>query len=103
MLNETDLPVYPDGWPQWAERMSQVVPEGIDAFFVGDRDYDDTLKRYFPESAIQLFDPTRSRYPISASAIPMPARGAGSTARRNIFWVKYAERDDSVFMIPRGL
>ena len=33
VLDETDLPVYPDGWPQWAERMRQVVPEPIDAFF----------------------------------------------------------------------
>jgi HTH-type transcriptional repressor of NAD biosynthesis genes len=69
VLDETDLPVYPDGWPQWAERMRQVVPETIDAFFVGDRDYHDTLHASFPESRIELFDPTRTRYPISATEI----------------------------------
>ena len=69
VLDESDIPEYPDGWPQWAERMREVVPEGIDAFFVGDQDYDATLKAYFPGSAIQLFDPTRSRYPISATDI----------------------------------
>lgn len=69
VLDETDIPVYPDGWVAWSERMRQVVPEHIDAFFVGDREYDQPLQRYFPESAIELFDPSRSRYPISATEI----------------------------------
>lgn len=69
VLDETDIPVYPDGWVAWSERMRQVVPEHIDAFFVGDQEYDQPLQRYFPESAIELFDPSRSRYPISATEI----------------------------------
>lgn len=69
VLDETDLPVYPDGWPMWSRRMREVVPERINAFFVGDRDYDAPLKQYFPESTIELFDPTRTRYPISATEI----------------------------------
>lgn len=69
VLDETDIPVYPDGWVAWSERMRQVVPEHINAFFVGDREYDQPLQRYFPESAIELFDPSRSRYPISATEI----------------------------------
>lgn len=69
VLDETDLPVYPDGWPQWAARMREVVPESIDAFFVGDRDYEKTLQSYFPESRIEMFDPARTRYPISATEI----------------------------------
>lgn len=69
VLDETDIPVYPDGWEEWAARMRQVVPEKIDAFFVGDREYEDTLQSYFPESQIEMFDPARSRYPISATEI----------------------------------
>lgn len=69
VLDETDIPLYPDGWEMWSERMREVVPEQIDAFFVGDGDYDQPLRRYFPESAIELFDPSRSRYPISATEI----------------------------------
>ena len=30
VLDETDIPLYPDGWPLWSERMKQVVPEKID-------------------------------------------------------------------------
>lgn len=69
VLDETDIPVYPDGWAQWAARMREVVPERIDAFFVGDTEYETTLRAYFPESEVVLFDPARSRYPISATEI----------------------------------
>lgn len=69
VLDETDIPVYPNGWKAWAQRMREVVPEHIDAFFVGDRDYEKTLQSYFPESVIELFDPKRTRYPISATEI----------------------------------
>ena len=69
VLDETDIPEYPDGWAQWAARMREVVPERIDAFFVGDTEYEVTLRDYFPESRVVLFDPARSRYPISATEI----------------------------------
>ena len=69
VLDETDIPLYPDGWEMWSERMREVVPEPIDAFLVGDSDYDQPLHKYFPESSIELFDPARSRYPISATEI----------------------------------
>ena len=69
VLDETDIPEYPDGWTQWAARMREVVPERIDAFFVGDTEYEATLRDYFPESQVEMFDPARSRYPISATEI----------------------------------
>ena len=49
--------------------MREVVGEPIDAFFVGDMEYGETLARYFPESKVELFDPARTRYPISATDI----------------------------------
>ena len=69
VLDETDIAVYPDGWPAWAARMREVVPEHIDAFFMGDADDEPTLRTFFPESHIVLFDPSRTRYPISATEI----------------------------------
>ena len=69
VLDETDIPPAPRGWPLWSQRMREVVPEPIDAFFVGDQDYDEALTTYFPESRVELFDPTRTRYPISATEI----------------------------------
>jgi len=69
VLDETDIPEYPNGWKEWSARMRMVVSEPIDAFFVGDMDYQQTLEEYFPESRVELFDPSRTRYPISASDI----------------------------------
>lgn len=69
VLDETDIPVYPDGWEAWSTRMREVVGEPIDAFFVGDLEYSETLATYFPESKMELFDPKRTRYPISATDI----------------------------------
>ena len=69
VLDETDIPVYPHGWESWSSRMREVVGEPIDAFFVGDLEYSDTLATFFPESKVVLFDPSRSRYPISATDI----------------------------------
>ena len=69
VLNETDIPEYPDGWEAWSLRMRGVVPEPIGAFFVGDMEYQEALEAYFPEVKVELFDPTHTRYPISATDI----------------------------------
>ncbi len=69
VLDETDIPVYPQGWKEWSQRMREVVGKPIDAFFVGDTEYSDTLAEYFPEAEVVLFDPKRTRYPISATDI----------------------------------
>ena len=69
VLDETDIPEYPDGWVLWSERMKQIVPETIDAFFMGERDDQATMETYFPQAKVELFDPARTRYPISATDI----------------------------------
>ena len=69
VLDETDVPEYPNGWREWSQRMRTVVPEPINAFFVGDLEVQETLAAYFPEAQIELFDPSRTRYPISATDI----------------------------------
>ena len=69
VLDETDIPEYPYGWKAWSQRMRDVVGEPIDAFFVGDTDYHQPLAEYFPEARIEMFDPARTRYPISATDI----------------------------------
>lgn len=69
VLDESDIPVYPEGWQEWSKRMRKVVGAPIDAFFVGDLSYSETLASYFPEAKVELFDPSRTRYPISATEI----------------------------------
>ena len=69
VLNENSIPRYPSGWSPWCREMRNVVPEKIDAFFAGDEKFRDMLQQYFPESAVEIFDPKRTRYPISATDI----------------------------------
>jgi HTH-type transcriptional regulator, transcriptional repressor of NAD biosynthesis genes len=69
VLNENFIPRYPSGWDEWCAEMRNVVPERIDAFFAGDVKFEEMLKRHFPESAVVIFDPKRTRYPISATDI----------------------------------
>ena len=69
VLDESDIPVYPEGWQEWSKRMREVVGAPINAFFVGDLSYSETLASYFPEAKVELFDPSRTRYPISATEI----------------------------------
>ena len=38
VLDETDIPAYPDGWPLWTQRMREVVPEKIGVPLQRDRD-----------------------------------------------------------------
>lgn len=69
VLNENFIPRYPSGWDEWCHEMRFVVPETIDAFFAGDVKFEEMLKRHFPQSAVEIFDPKRTRYPISATDI----------------------------------
>ncbi len=69
VLDETDIPAPPEGWPLWSERMKAVVAEHIDAFFMGDGEEQAILTQYFPDAVVELFDPARTRYPISATDI----------------------------------
>jgi HTH-type transcriptional regulator, transcriptional repressor of NAD biosynthesis genes len=69
VLNESGIPRYPSGWSLWCQEMRKVVPEKIDAFFAGDREFQAMLQQYFPEAVVEIFDPSRTRYPISATDI----------------------------------
>lgn len=69
VLNESSIPRYPSGWSPWCREMRKVVPEKIDAFFAGDMEFQAMLMLHFPEAAVEIFDPKRTRYPISATDI----------------------------------
>lgn len=68
-LDETDIPEYPLGWDQWAERLKDAVGEEINAFFCGEDEYKAKLRGYFPGAEIHLFDPDRTTFSISGTEI----------------------------------
>lgn len=69
ILDETNIPEYPNGWTQWTDLMRDLIPTQIDAFFCGEQVYKDNLPKYFPKAEVVLFDPSRTKYPISATEI----------------------------------
>lgn len=70
MLDETDIPVYPKGWEQWANRLKETVPEDIDVIFGGEVAYaDEGYTKYFPETKYHMYDVSRTAYPISGTEI----------------------------------
>lgn len=68
-LDETGIPEPPLGWDQWVERLQDVVGEEINTFFCGEVEYVGKLRKYFPNAKVNLFDPSRSKYHISATEI----------------------------------
>jgi HTH-type transcriptional repressor of NAD biosynthesis genes len=69
LLDETNLPVYPNGWKSWTNLLQETVGENIDLFFCGEMEYVDQLGIYFPNATVKLFDPERSYFNISATKI----------------------------------
>lgn len=69
MLDESDIPVYPNGWAEWSKLVHDAIPEKIDVIFSGETEYTDNFGVYFPEAKVDLFDYSRARYPISATEV----------------------------------
>lgn len=69
MLDETDIPEFPNGWEAWSNLLKEIVPEEFDVIFGGEPKYKDLHNTYFPGTAYEIFDYKRERYPISGTAI----------------------------------
>ena len=68
-LDESDIPEYPNGWSEWTRLLQKAVNEDINVFFCGEYEYVDNLKKYFPTAEVNLYDPERTSYNISATKI----------------------------------
>lgn len=69
LLDESNIPEYPNGWAEWSQMLKEIVPAKIDVLFGGEPDYKKVNNIWFPESDYVLFDFSRERYPISATMI----------------------------------
>jgi len=69
MLDESEVPLYPNGWNEWSSLLEKTVPEKFDVIFGGENDYIEGNQKYFPYAKYELFDYTRSIFPISATEI----------------------------------
>jgi HTH-type transcriptional repressor of NAD biosynthesis genes len=70
MLDESNIPLYPDGSEPWAAMVKELVtPEHIDVIFGGEEEYQDVYMQFFPGTEYDVFDYTRSRYPVSGTEV----------------------------------
>jgi len=69
LINEGDIPSWPNGWSQWANLVRKAVNEPIDIIFGGEVSYSEGSKINFPEAQYKLIDPDRNRWPISGTEI----------------------------------
>jgi HTH-type transcriptional repressor of NAD biosynthesis genes len=72
LLNENNMPVYPNGWDMWTQELQKVAGEKIDMFFCGKKDidvYGPKLKSYFPGVKVTAYDTDTCYFNISATEI----------------------------------
>ena len=67
-LDETGMPPYPHGIVPWAAALTELIG-AVDVIFGGEREYEEVYMPHFPGTKYEVFDYTRSRYPISGTEI----------------------------------
>ena len=70
MLNEDNIPMYPNGWEEWSKTLKNLIPHNIDVIFGGEEQYaDEGYTKYFPQTKYEVYDTNRTEYPICATDI----------------------------------
>lgn len=73
MLNEDNIPRYPNGWEPWLEKLKEIVDKATTnkyaeiTVYTGEKEYDDKFHELLPEWKTELED--RKVIPISATMI----------------------------------
>lgn len=68
-LDETGIPVFPNGWEQWSELLKSLLPEYFDVIYGNEESYRDGHAKYFPNVDYITIDPDRKEVPISGTEI----------------------------------
>jgi len=69
MMREDGIPDYPNGWNEWLNLLKETVPDKIDVVFGGEKEYKKKFKEMEPSIEFKIYDPGRTKYPISATEI----------------------------------
>jgi len=68
ILDETDMPAYPDGSVMWCAALQKLIPN-IDIIYGGEKEYANTYMKHMPDIEYGLFEYRRGRYPCSGTEI----------------------------------
>lgn len=66
LVDESDIPSFPLGWPQWANRVIKTIGHSPDFIFSSEKEHI-VSEQYFPNSKHMLIDSNRINVPISAT------------------------------------
>ncbi len=69
LLDESNIPPFPDGWEQYASLLCNAIEEPFEVIFGGEESYREGHCRYFPDVEYQVLDPQRTQWPISGTEI----------------------------------
>lgn len=69
LIDNPDLPTFPDGWKEYAAELRSAIDAKFDVIFGGEPSYTEGHKSAFPGVEYELVDPTRSQVGISGTAI----------------------------------
>ena len=68
LVDESNLPSFPDGWGEWAELVKRACP-GMNVIFGGEPSYQEGHNKHFPGVDYVIIDPSRSQWDISATRV----------------------------------
>lgn len=68
-LDESNIPVFPNGWAEWAELLRSTVPVPFDAIYGNEESYRKNHEKFFPGVEYITFDVNRKEFLISATEI----------------------------------
>lgn len=68
-LDEGNIPVFPDGWKEWADLLTKSVPEKFDIIYGNEESYRENHNKYFPNVEYVTFDCDRTAFNISGTEI----------------------------------
>ena len=68
-VDETGIPAYPDGWPQWAALVKEKIGTSFDFIFTSEPDDTKGYNEHFPGQQVVVVDAERTGVNISATRI----------------------------------
>lgn len=68
-IDESGIPVFPNGWLEWSELLKNSVPEEFHVIYGNEESYRENHNKYFPNAEYVTFDVDRKEFTISGTEI----------------------------------
>jgi len=68
-LDESGIPLFPNGWESWSNAVKNTVGKHIDIIFGSEISYSQDYATYFPDTIYHILDANRQKVNISSTRI----------------------------------